>query len=513
MSAATRRGGRLPAGLAGLFLAVGSAQAAGAQGAKAQEPPAPVVRADRGRPIDGRYIVVLARGSSVGDVRSAREEARDRGARIHNEYRNALTGFAETLQAQALDRLRRNPRVDFIEQDSVVTTADTQTGATWGLDRIDQRNLPLSQSYTYTSGGSGVKAYIIDTGIRTTHVDFGGRVSGGYTTVGDGYGVQDCNGHGTHVAGTVGGKTSGVAKQVTLVPVRVVDCTGAGTSSSVIAGIDWVTADHAAGQPAVANVSLTGVASRALDIAVGNSIADGVSYAVAAGNDNADACASSPARVGAAITVGATTSADWRSSFSSYGTCLDLFAPGSSVTSAWYTSDNAGAVVSGTSMASPHVAGAAALYLQGAPSASPSVVRDAIVNGATADVVSGAGPGSPNRLLYSLLGSATLAPTSCSLPESYTGTLAGTGSVAYQPNGNYYYSAPGTHTGCLRRPTRADFDLYLMRWDGSSWTTVAQSTTTATIENVSYVGGAGYYVWRVESYLGYGNYTFGLRRP
>ena len=513
MPAATRRGGRLAAGLAGFLLVVGSAHAAGAQGAGGQGTPAPVLGAGGGRPIEGRYIVVFAKGASTGEARSARDEARGRGARVHHEYRSTLNGFAATLPARALDGLRRNPRVEFIEQDAVVTASDTQSGATWGLDRVDQRTLPLSQSYTYTSGGSGVKAYILDTGIRTSHMDFGGRASGGYSAVWDGYGVQDCHGHGTHVAGTVGGSVSGVAKQVTLVPVRVLDCSGSGSRSSLIAGIDWITADHAAGQPAVANVSAGGVASRALDIAVGNSMIDGVTYVVAAGNVNADACASSPARVGEAITVGATTSSDARSSFSNYGACLDLFAPGSFVTSAWYTGDNAGAVLSGTSMAAPHVTGAAALYLQGAPSASPAMVRDAIVNSATPDTVSGAGAGSPNRLLYSLFGAAPPAPAGCSLPESYTGSLSGTGATAYQPNGNYYYSAAGTHTGCLRGPSRADFQLHLMRWNGSSWTTVAQGTTAGSAEDVSYVGSAGYYLWRVESSSGSGSYTFGLRRP
>jgi len=359
-----------------------------------------------------------------------------------------------------------------------------------------------------------VKAYIVDTGVRTSHAEFGGRAGGGYTAIADGRGVQDCNGHGTHVAGTVGGATSGVAKQVSLVPVRVLDCAGAGTNSGVIAGIDWVTADHAAGQPAVANLSLGGPASRALDTAVSNSIFDGVTYAVAAGNDNVDACGVSPARVADAVTVGASTSSDARSSFSNYGTCLDVFAPGSSITSASHTADTALAIMSGTSMATPHAAGVAALYLQGSPSAIPATVRNAVVNSTTANSVSGSGSGSPNRLLYSLFG-ATPPPatTACSLPESYTGSLAGTGSGAYQPNGSYYYSAAGTHTGCLRGPSGADFDLYLLRWNGSTWVTVAQSVKTGSVEDISYNGTAGYYTWRVESYSGSGPYTFGLRRP
>ncbi|HEX2042410.1 MAG TPA: S8 family serine peptidase [Acidimicrobiales bacterium] len=523
MSAATRQVRRIAAGLAGLVLVVGTAGAAGAQSAASQEPPAPprdrgnspaVVGVDRGRPVAGRYIVVFRKGASPADVRAARDEARGRGAQVHHDYQHALRGFAASLPAQALDGLRRNPRVDFIEQDAVVTATDTQAGATWGLDRIDQRALPLGQAYTYNATGAGVKAYIVDTGIRTTHVEFGGRAGGGYTAVADGRGVQDCQGHGTHVAGTVGGATSGVAKQVSLVPVRVLDCTGAGTNSGVIAGIDWVTADHAAGQPAVANLSLGGPASRALDTAVSNSIYDGVTFAVAAGNENADACGVSPARVPDAVTVGATTSSDTRSSFSNYGTCLDLFAPGSSITSAYHTGDTALAIMSGTSMATPHAAGVAALYLQGAPAATPATVRNAIVDSTTTNAVSGAGAGSPNRLLYSLFG-ATAPPTTtgCSLPESYTGSLPGTGAGAYQPNGSYYYANAGTHTGCLRGPSGADFDLYLLRWNGSTWVTVAQGIKTGSAEDIAYNGTAGYYTWRVESYSGSGSYTFGLKRP
>ncbi|RYU13172.1 S8 family peptidase [Nocardioides iriomotensis] len=347
---------------------------------------------------------------TAADEKDARTVAKENGGKILDNYGKVLNGFSAKLPDRAVERLRTSPDVAFIEADQRFSIDATQSPATWGLDRIDQRNLPLSNSYTYNATGSGVTAYIIDTGIRATHSEFGGRVTSGYTAINDGNGTNDCHGHGTHVAGTVGGSTYGVAKQVTLKPVRVLDCAGSGANSGVIAGVDWVTSNHAAGTPAVANMSLGGGVSSALDTAVTNSINDGVTYAVAAGNENTNACNGSPSRVGAALTVGATTSTDARSSFSNYGSCLDLFAPGSSITSAWNTSDTATNTINGTSMATPHVAGVAALYLQGNPTASAATVGSAVVNGATSGVVTGAGTGSPNRLLYSLLSGGTTPP-------------------------------------------------------------------------------------------------------
>jgi subtilisin family serine protease len=325
------------------------------------------------------------------------------GGTVGRFFEHALQGYSICLPEAAAEALSEEPNVDLVEQEQVFTPVATQSGATWGIDRIDQRNLPLSTTYTYNFTGAGVHAYIIDTGIRATHHDFGGRVSSqGFTAINDGNGTNDCHGHGTHVSGTVGSSTYGVAKGVTLHAVRVLDCTGSGSTSGVIAGVDWVTQNHAS--LAVANMSLGGGVSTALDTAVNNSISSGVTYAVAAGNSNANACNGSPARVAAALTVGSTTMSDARSSFSNFGSCVDLFAPGSSITSTWNTSDTATNTISGTSMATPHVTGVAALYLHQFGFQAPSAVAQAINNNATTGVVGNPGSGSPNRLLYSLFG-------------------------------------------------------------------------------------------------------------
>jgi len=383
--------------LVAFALAASVSSTAAAQG----EGPGQILGADSPTAIPGRYIVVFQPGTPAAEVNAAAEQARGLGGQIDFVYDAALTGFAGSFPEQAISGLSHNPNIDFIEADQEITLDTTQSPATWGLDRIDQRKLPLNNAYTYNYTGSGVTAYIIDTGIRISHTQFGGRASYGYDFVDNDSTASDCNGHGTHVAGTVGGSTYGVAKAVKLVAVRVLNCSGSGTTSGVIAGINWVTSKHTTGK-AVANMSLGGGASSSLDTAVNNSIADGIVYAVAAGNSNANACNYSPARVGNAITVGATTSTDARASYSNKGSCLDLFAPGSSITSAWYTSNTATNTISGTSMATPHVAGVAALYLQG-HSASPSQVRNALVNAATQNVVTNAGTGSPNLLLYSLV--------------------------------------------------------------------------------------------------------------
>ncbi|WP_329108760.1 S8 family peptidase [Micromonospora sp. NBC_01699] len=358
--------------------------------------------------VPGSYIVVL-KDSAVGGRAGTRQAqvssqagslAARYGGSTGHVYGAALNGFEARLSESAAKRLAADPAVAYVEQNYTVTTSVTQTNPPWGLDRIDQPNLPLSATYSYVRNGSGVVAYIIDTGIRISHSEFGGRATYGYDAVDGLLPADDCNGHGTHVAGTVGGRTYGVAKGVRLVAVRVLDCLGSGNLGGVIAGVNWVTSNHGPGQPAVANMSLGGALNGSINTAVQNSILDGVSYAVAAGNNNQPACNYSPAAVGTALTVGATQSNDIRASFSNYGTCLDLFAPGVGVLSAWYTSDTATANLQGTSMAAPHVAGAAARVLQGNPGWSPATVHSYITSTATPGVVINPGAGSPNRLLY-----------------------------------------------------------------------------------------------------------------
>ncbi|QPP05709.1 S8 family peptidase [Streptomyces bathyalis] len=379
-------------------------QLAGSPAHGATPPSADVRPAATGTGIPGSWIVTLKDGTrSTKSV--AGELTRRSDGRVSHVYKEVLNGFSAKMTKAQAHKLAADPRVALVEQDSKVTASDTQPDATWGIDRIDQRDLPLSGTYTYNTTASNVHVYVIDTGLRTSHSEFGGRASIGTDTVGDGQNGNDCNGHGTHVAGTTAGSTYGVAKAASIVGVRVLDCGGSGSTAGVIAGVDWVTAN--AVKPAVANMSLGGGASDTLDAAVRNSVSSGVSYALAAGNGDflgnpVDACTVSPARVTEAITVGATDNTDTRASFSNYGTCVDVFAPGVDVTSSWNTDDSATNTISGTSMASPHTAGVAALYLADHPDASPTEVRDALVNNATNDKVQDPMAGSPNKLLHSL---------------------------------------------------------------------------------------------------------------
>ncbi|MGZ5403708.1 MAG: S8 family serine peptidase [Nocardioides sp.] len=449
-----------------------------AEAAPAEDRPAPVLGTDRASAIDGRYVVVLESRASKAQGADTVDLARARGARDVDRFTTAIEGFSAKLSDRAVEALRNNPHVAFIEADQRVAIDATQSPATWGLDRIDQRNLPLNNSYTYTPTGQGVTAYIIDTGVLGTHSQFSGRMAAGYTAINDGRGTTDCNGHGTHVAGTVGGTTYGVAKQVTIRPVRVLDCNGSGSTSGVIAGVDWVTSNHAAGAPAVANMSLGGGVSSALDAAVSSSISDGVTYAVAAGNENTNACNGSPSRVAAALTVGSTTNTDARSSFSNYGSCLDLFAPGSSITSAWHTSTSATNTISGTSMATPHVAGVAALYLQGNPSAPPATVNNAITSTATTGVVTGAQTGSPNRLLYSPLTGGGTPP-----PPTGGNVLANPG---FESGATSWTATSGVITTDTGAPTRTgSWKAWLNGYGRASTDTVSQTVTIPAASSAS----------------------------
>jgi aqualysin 1 len=374
------------------------------------------------QPVPGRYIVVFRSQVTNPSATAAQLVAGSGpGAQLHHTYANAIKGFAATLPDAAVQALRRNPLVDYVEQDQTVSINEIQQSATWGLDRVDQRSRALDSLYNYNDTGAGVTAYIIDTGIRSDHVEFAGRIAAGYTAISDGRGTEDCNGHGTHVAGTVGGTTWGVAKAVRLSPVRVLNCRGSGTWSGIIAGVDYVAAHAVA--PAVANMSLGGGKSASVNAAVAGAVEKGVVMVVAAGNSNADACNYSPASEPSAVTVGATTTNDARADYSNQGACLDLFAPGSGITSAWHTSQSATHTISGTSMAAPHVAGVAALLRQAKPDASVSQITGYLKLEATPEVVAQAGAGSPNLLVYSLAGTDAVAAST----RVSVGSLSGVG--------------------------------------------------------------------------------------
>jgi subtilisin family serine protease len=369
---------------------------------------------------DTSYIVVMKRGNDATGF------ARAQSVAPSHIWKAALNGFAARLTPAQAEGIRHNPAVEYVEIDGKVTI--DEVAATWGHDRIDQRTLPLDGQFNSDRTGAGVTAYIIDTGIRPTHVEFGGRVIGGYSAITDSYGWVGCHFHGTHVAGTVGGATYGVAPEVKLVSVRVLDCGGSGTYSQVIQGVEWVTAN--AQKPAVANMSLGGGFSQAMNDAVANSIASGVTYAVAAGNSAADACDFSPASTPSALTAGASDKNDVQASFSNYGRCVDLHAPGVAILSAWNTDDTSVGTASGTSMASPHIAGVVALYLQGRPSATPQEVEDSIKLYSTKNVIEGRFP-----LLSSLRVADNTAPPPLppapSAPSNVTSKV-----LFFEPNNN-----------------------------------------------------------------------------
>ena len=434
------------------------------------------------------YLVTFVDGTNP---RAEAAALRAQNYAVSHVYENLFPGVAVELPAAAAQALANNPRVALIEPDGVATISETQTSATWGLDRVDQRALPLDSSFTYPANpGAGVEVHVIDTGVLASHVDFGGRVRSGYTAFNDGRGSTDCNGHGTHVAGTSAGSQWGLAKAATIVAVRVLDCNGSGSWSGVLAGMDWTAKNHT--KPAVANMSLGGGINSTIDNAVQAMVDAGVTVAIAAGNSNANACNYSPARAASAITVGSTTSTDTRSSFSNFGSCVDIFAPGSSITSAWYTSNTATSTISGTSMASPHVAGAAAIVLGQSPSSTPAQVASTLVNASTTGVVTSAGTGSPNRLLYSEPGPTepqVLSISTSSLPSgrvsvAYSTTLrasGGTGTYTWTLNdaggSGLALSSAGVLSGTPA--TAGTFTLSVSVNDGLSTVTQSLSLTIA----------------------------------
>ncbi|ROP36307.1 S8 family peptidase [Saccharothrix texasensis] len=406
-----------------------------------------VLGAQRADAVPGSYIVALNEAASPrsASASTASSLVDKYGGQVRVAWRHALNGFHASMSAAQARRLAADPRVAFVQADLPISVDATQPNPpSWGIDRIDQRNLPLDSAYNYATTANNVRAYIIDTGIRTTHSDFGGRATWGTNTVDTNN--TDCNGHGTHVAGTVGGTAHGVAKGVQLIAVKVLNCAGSGTTAGVVNGVDWVTQN--AVKPAVANMSLGGGVDTALDTAVRNSIASGVTYAVASGNSNANACNYSPARVAEALSVNASTRTDGRASFSNYGTCTDVFAPGEGITSSWNTNDTSTNTISGTSMASPHVAGAAALYLADNPTATPPAVHSAIVAAATADKITSPGTGSPNKLLFT--GTATPGGPSVTNPGNQS-TVVGTAvSLQLSASGGtapYTFTASGLPAG------------------------------------------------------------------
>ncbi|MET9051848.1 S8 family peptidase [Streptomyces rhizosphaericola] len=359
--------------------------------------PAPmgtVYGADAETAVSGSYIVML------GEKADKSKLAKEYGGKLQRNYSSSINGFsASGLSETEAKRLAADPAVAKVVQNKKFSINATQENPpSWGLDRVDQTETAGDNAYNYPdTAGEGVTAYVIDTGVRVTHEDFEGRATSGFDAVDNDDDADDGNGHGTHVAGTIAGASHGVAKKAKIVAVRVLDDNGSGTTEQVIAGIDWVAAN--ASGPSVANMSLGGGADPALDAAVQKAIAAGVTFGVAAGNESSDAGQVSPARVPEAITVASSTEADEQSSFSNYGSIVDIYAPGSDITSTWNDSDTGTNTISGTSMATPHVVGAAAVYLAGNPDATPEAVATALTEGATPDAISNATEGTANKLL------------------------------------------------------------------------------------------------------------------
>lgn len=467
-----------------------------------------------GRAIPNRYIVVLndnidpaSNFVSVGDL------SRKYPGRVDKVFTYALNGYAVEMSEDEALKLSDDPRVKYVEEDAEIVAQETQTDATWGISRIDQRSFasPIDTNYNYQATGAGVNVYVVDTGVLVTHPDFGGRAVDAFDAYNENIDISQCNGHGTHVAGTIGSNTYGVAKNVTLYSVKVFPCYGNSSSASVIAGIDWI--NRNASPPAVVNMSLAGTASSTLDQAVKNSINQGFTYVVAAGNYSTDACGYSPADVAGAITVGATHTSDSRDETTNYGRCVDVFAPGVAIKSTWnqYPLPYPTFIMAGTSTASPHVAGVAALYLQNHPTASPSEVSRAIVSNATPGAVYNPGTGSPNLLLFSQFDSGP-PPAGCA-GTGFTGSLPGSGSVDFQSSSAGFPGRSGRYSGTLRVPAGAAFSLGLEKKVKIRWSTVASSSGGPTDQTINYNGKTGTYRWTITSALGSGSYSLCTENP
>jgi subtilisin family serine protease len=435
------------------------------------------------------YIVVFKDDVAETEIEGESEKmCGSAKAQKERTFKHAVKGFSGRLTATAIEEFRRNPKVKYIEQNQLVSIVATQNSATWGIDRIDQSDLPLSRTFTYNTDGSTVTAYIFDTGVRSDHFEFGGRVSGGFSAIAAEPTPEDGHGHGTHVAGTVGGSTYGIAKAVKIVPVKVLSATGSGSFIDIIAGLDWAISNHAANVPAVGNMSLGGSASTTLDNAVRRCVEDGIVMVVAAGNDNRDVnnilLPTSPARVTEAITVGSTTSTDARSTFSNYGSVVDIFAPGSSITSAGISSSTALVINSGTSMASPHVAGAAALYLEYAQGSTPAQVESALKNYAAKGRISGIPNGTTNALLQINFGTVPTLPAPGIPTLSSPANLAT--NVAIAPTLSWT-AATGATSYNLQVSTSSTLETPLIN----------QANITTTTRAISGLANSTTYYWRV----------------
>lgn len=457
----------------------------------------------------GKYIVVLDENAPSIRYEEPNEKAHGLAAkyrgRVDKVYEAALKGFSVAMNEKQARALSEDSAVAYVEEDAEHFISGIQENVVWGIDRTDQRDLPLDGMFDFAETGQGVNTYVIDTGIRTSHVEFGGRAVMAYSAIKDGNATGDCHGHGTHVAGTLAGSTFGVAKNATIYGVRVMNCQGSGTTSDIVAGIDWVTKRHV--KPAVANMSLGGGGSMTMDAAVRKSMAAGVTYVIAAGNGNQNSCFVSPARVTEALVVGATDNQDRRAYFSNFGECVDIFAPGVGITSAGNSDDYAIRGMSGTSMASPHVAGVAALYLEANPTASPAQVNQAIIQAATTGIV-GDPMGTPNLLLYANFGEE---PEVCRGRE-FSGIFTAPGQVEYFSSEYGFRGRTGVYTGTLTAPSGTSFRVELEKT--SKGTGVWQSVLAGTSgQRVSTSQSASVFRWKVTSVSGAGQYFLCTEAP